>query len=719
MNNFKRKCWEVIFIGSLFFCFSFFNAENGYAESEYDFVEVDLTTMEQKDVQFDKTFMDNMPDTLEAMNSNRVGSRKLGIIGEDDRIKVENTKLFPYTPISRIYAYENHETLFFGGGSAALISEDMVLTCAHAVWNKEKGFLPKIHVAPATNLGVHPYGLSTAKKVYVMKKYLQNSDVYWDMALVKLDKPVGKQTGWLGLDYKENSDDIYTLTGYPGEYQGAMYTESRKIDQSIEGKASWEKEAIYSLFDGTGGNSGSPLYDSQNRISGVVSRFYVNNSNETTRLGASRISKEKFSMINYLLEENKYIPLENIELNHKEITLEWDEEINLTPIFTPENASHKDVEWSRSITSLGLSFASVDKNGKVTANSIGQGTTTVTAKTKDGNKIASCKVKVVKKKIPVTGIKIDSTKKTINLGETIQLSATVEPKNATNPKFKWQSSDSAVATITEEGNLTGLVSGITTISAVTEDGLFRSEFTVNVSNKDDYGNTKAEADELTVGKKYTGKIDYDLDQDHFFSKVDLNNPYVIITNKRFAAFEKSEDLENPINWFGGAGLRQVHKDGRSYATWETSNPYNKKLTYLHYFMRGKMGETYEIEFVPYKKTAPTVKEKEVKVKVGESYQIEAQAANELPEEYRLTKEVFYEKGNDRIAFGKNNPDNTNRTKEIIGVDPGTSSVTVIDEISYERTKINVTVVADKDDYGNTKAEADELTVGKKYTGKID
>ncbi|WP_169823377.1 hypothetical protein, partial [Enterococcus moraviensis] len=105
------------------------------------------------------------------------------------------------------------------------------------------------------------------------------------------------------------------------------------------------------------------------------------------------------------------------------------------------------------------------------------------------------------------------------------------------------------------------------------------------------------------------------DQDHFFSKVDVNNPYVIVTNKRFAAFEKSNDLENPTNWVGGVGLRQFDKDGRSYATWETSRLSNEKLTYLYYFMKGRKGETYEIEFVPYKKTAPIVKEKEVKVKV--------------------------------------------------------------------------------------------------------
>jgi len=199
---------------------------------------------------------------------------------------------------------------------------------------------------------------------------------------------------------------------------------------------------------------------------------------------------------------------------------------------------------------------------------------------------------------------------------------------------------------------------------------------------------------LTVGKKYTGKIDYDSDQDHFFSKVDLNNPYVIVTNKRLVAFEKSEDLENPTNWVSGRGIRQYdERNGRFYATWETSNPSNKTLTYLYYCMRWGKGDTYELELVPYKKTAPIVKEKEVKIKVGESYQIEAQATSGLPEEYRLKKEVFYEKRNDRIAFGKNNLDETNRTKEIIGVEPGTSSVTVIDEISYERTEINVTVVS--------------------------
>lgn len=72
--------------------------------------------------------------------------------------------------------------------------------------------------------------------------------------------------------------------------------------------------------------------------------------------------------------------------------------------------------------------------------------------------------------VPVASISLDKTSATIGIDETVQLTATVLPENASNKNVTWSSSDSGVATVDN-----GLVKGISagenvTITATTEDG---------------------------------------------------------------------------------------------------------------------------------------------------------------------------------------------------------------------------------------------------------
>lgn len=86
----------------------------------------------------------------------------------------------------------------------------------------------------------------------------------------------------------------------------------------------------------------------------------------------------------------KEIAVEKIILNKSEVTITEGSNYTLTPTITPEDATNKLVIW----TSEDENIAKVE-DGKITA--VAEGTTTITATTKDGGYTATCKVTITKK----------------------------------------------------------------------------------------------------------------------------------------------------------------------------------------------------------------------------------------------------------------------------------------------------------------------------------
>ena len=86
--------------------------------------------------------------------------------------------------------------------------------------------------------------------------------------------------------------------------------------------------------------------------------------------------------------------------------------------------------------------------------------------------------------IAVTDIKISTSKQTIEEGNSYKLSAIVLPNEATNKKYKWVSSNEAVATVSQDGLVSAKKSGIVKISAITEDGNKSVSCTITVTEKE-------------------------------------------------------------------------------------------------------------------------------------------------------------------------------------------------------------------------------------------
>ena len=88
---------------------------------------------------------------------------------------------------------------------------------------------------------------------------------------------------------------------------------------------------------------------------------------------------------------------------------------------------------------------------------------------------------IIKEGIPVSEVSISTSESSINVGNTLQLEATVEPSNATNQNVTWSSSNPEIATVDEAtGLVTGVAIGTATITATSVDGGKTATATVNV-----------------------------------------------------------------------------------------------------------------------------------------------------------------------------------------------------------------------------------------------
>ncbi|MCD7861043.1 MAG: Ig-like domain-containing protein [Oscillospiraceae bacterium] len=158
---------------------------------------------------------------------------------------------------------------------------------------------------------------------------------------------------------------------------------------------------------------------------------------------------------------NITINVSSVMLDQTEAALVVGETLTLTATVEPEDATDPTVTW----TSSDESVATV-MDGAVTAVAAGTATITATA----GDYAATCTVTVTEQDttVDVTGVALDKTEAALTVGETLTLTATVEPEDATDPTVTWTSSDESVATVTD-GVVTAVAAGTATITATAGD----------------------------------------------------------------------------------------------------------------------------------------------------------------------------------------------------------------------------------------------------------
>lgn len=114
--------------------------------------------------------------------------------------------------------------------------------------------------------------------------------------------------------------------------------------------------------------------------------------------------------------------------------------------------------------------------------------------------------------IPVKGITVDDWNIALTVGQTRQMIASVIPSNATNQIIYWYSDYPNVAIVNETGLITAINPGYAKITATTDDGGFKYDVHVNISEKVVEPNPEPEqpptlnpGNSITVDSSYTIK----------------------------------------------------------------------------------------------------------------------------------------------------------------------------------------------------------------------
>ncbi len=131
---------------------------------------------------------------------------------------------------------------------------------------------------------------------------------------------------------------------------------------------------------------------------------------------------------------------------------------------SPSDATIKTLSWSSDTPSV----ATVNENGVITA--VSAGTAQITVETFDGGLTAKCNVNVSAKSVPVSAVSLNKDRATLNTGDTLQLTANINPGNADNKGLTWSSNNQSVATVISTGLVKGVKSGTAIITVKTDDG---------------------------------------------------------------------------------------------------------------------------------------------------------------------------------------------------------------------------------------------------------
>ena len=161
------------------------------------------------------------------------------------------------------------------------------------------------------------------------------------------------------------------------------------------------------------------------------------------------------------------VNVENISLSRASIKMNKGEVYPLSAEVNPVDATDRSIIWKSSNNGI----ATVDQNGNVSA--VGSGSSKITASS--GGKSATCDVTV---EVAVSSISLSRSSLALKIGESAQLTATINPGDATNQSAEWTSSDIGVVEVSSNGLVIAVGSGEASVTVIIDGKSASSNVTV-------------------------------------------------------------------------------------------------------------------------------------------------------------------------------------------------------------------------------------------------
>ena len=178
------------------------------------------------------------------------------------------------------------------------------------------------------------------------------------------------------------------------------------------------------------------------------------------------------------------VAVTSINISPKTIELAVGEKQTIVPIIKPAKATNQKVSYLTEDEAI----ATVTNSGEITA--VAEGNVEVTVVSDDGGLTDSVKIKVEDKPVAtledvaVTGVSVAPKNVTLMEGNSQQLTATVEPEDATDKTVSWSVDDDTVALVDSKGLVEAVVEGSTVVTVTTVDGGFTDTSGITVAAVD-------------------------------------------------------------------------------------------------------------------------------------------------------------------------------------------------------------------------------------------
>ena len=349
-----------------------------------------------------------------------------------------------------------------------------------------------------------------------------NANKLWDWNILDASKGTGSLSGY--ASYSTAADDIYlcytggygTFRGYNTNYSGVDVKSYEFMMYKKVDVVSYNTPKDLVGFTAVDGNANTyrvgDIYQSANALNvtahysdgttaNVLSRDYTykvstdmagnNVVDKTTAFandGKYYVTVSYMNLVPSIIEINVDPVVTSLTLSMANKTYNTSETVvlanNLTANLIKSNGQSTTITYAN-FAANDLSVTLLDPNG--VAHSLSSpfgtaGTWTIKVAWNNSETIYST-IDLTVKVVNVVSVSLDKASTSLEVGDTVQLKATISPANATNTNVSWASVDENIASVDQTGLVTALNVGKTTIVVTSEDGSFTSSCEITVTAK--------------------------------------------------------------------------------------------------------------------------------------------------------------------------------------------------------------------------------------------